>query len=124
MDACPHCRAKLPDIVDAFCPECREDLNEPPRVGNEAAEVATATAPENAPDVSYLGVVLLFAGAACVITAPFMLFGDEQSKNKQFKDHEKPNPQWFDDVRLPRVLAPPDLADGLGTTKLGARAGG
>jgi len=57
-------------------------------------------------------------------SAPFLLVGDDQSKDKQFKDHQKPNPKWFDDVRLPRVLTPPKLADGLGTTKLGARAGG
>ncbi|MDB5388667.1 MAG: hypothetical protein JWM11_4313 [Planctomycetaceae bacterium] len=27
---CPHCQAKLPFILDAFCPECRERLDEPP----------------------------------------------------------------------------------------------
>jgi len=24
---CPHCQARLPDVWDAFCPECREPLS-------------------------------------------------------------------------------------------------
>lgn len=27
---CPHCGTVLPAVVDAFCPECREDLSETP----------------------------------------------------------------------------------------------
>jgi hypothetical protein len=27
---CPHCGTKLPAMVDAFCPECRNDLGEAP----------------------------------------------------------------------------------------------
>lgn len=27
---CPHCGIALPAVVDAFCPECREDLSETP----------------------------------------------------------------------------------------------
>ena len=27
---CPHCGALLPAVIDAFCPECREDLDEAP----------------------------------------------------------------------------------------------
>ena len=30
MDRCPHCGADLPAIRDAFCPECRQGLDEPP----------------------------------------------------------------------------------------------
>ena len=30
MRACPHCGVALPAVVDAFCPECREPLGEPP----------------------------------------------------------------------------------------------
>src|SRR6516162_10246187 len=29
-DTCPHCGTRLPAVVDAFCPECREDLSAPP----------------------------------------------------------------------------------------------
>src|SRR5436305_1719775 len=31
-DACPHCGRPLPVVVDAFCPDCRRPLDEPPRV--------------------------------------------------------------------------------------------
>ncbi|MDY3562222.1 hypothetical protein R5W23_003684 [Gemmata sp. JC673] len=31
-DTCPHCGAKLPYVIDAFCPECRESLAEPSEV--------------------------------------------------------------------------------------------
>jgi hypothetical protein len=34
MDRCPHYGVALPAIRDAFCPECRQDLDEP---GNEPA---------------------------------------------------------------------------------------
>ena len=27
---CPHCGARTPDVGDAFCPECRRPLDEPP----------------------------------------------------------------------------------------------
>ena len=30
LTACPHCGAKLPLAVDAFCSACRGDLSEPP----------------------------------------------------------------------------------------------
>jgi hypothetical protein len=29
-ETCPHCGIKLPAMVDAFCPECRNDLAEAP----------------------------------------------------------------------------------------------
>jgi hypothetical protein len=28
---CPHCGASLPPVGDAFCPECRKDLDESPQ---------------------------------------------------------------------------------------------
>ena len=28
--SCPHCGTRLPAVVDAFCPECRNDLDEAP----------------------------------------------------------------------------------------------
>jgi hypothetical protein len=28
MERCPHCRVKLPAAIDAFCPECREPLED------------------------------------------------------------------------------------------------
>jgi hypothetical protein len=29
-EVCPHCGQTLPSVVDAFCPECRGSLDEPP----------------------------------------------------------------------------------------------
>ncbi|GEM_PF-3967605 len=31
MDSCPHCGAPLRPVHDAFCNECRQALDEPPR---------------------------------------------------------------------------------------------
>ena len=28
--ACPHCGSTLPAVIDAYCPECREDLSATP----------------------------------------------------------------------------------------------
>jgi hypothetical protein len=30
LETCPHCGKPLPILVDAFCPECREPLDETP----------------------------------------------------------------------------------------------
>ena len=30
MTTCPHCGVTLPPVIDAFCPECRERLDEAP----------------------------------------------------------------------------------------------
>jgi len=38
---CQHCGARLPDTVDAFCPFCRQRLDDPPR----ESEGATAMPP-------------------------------------------------------------------------------
>lgn len=35
---CPHCGTALPAVVDAFCPECREDLGETPEEAQQTAE--------------------------------------------------------------------------------------
>jgi hypothetical protein len=31
MDTCPHCGASIPPVRDAFCQECLQALDEPPR---------------------------------------------------------------------------------------------
>ena len=43
MDACPHCGASLRPVHDAFCNECRQALDEPPR----SASAATPGLPSN-----------------------------------------------------------------------------
>lgn len=52
MDRCPHCGCVLPAIRDAFCPECRQGLDEPPnepRSGQKSftsvGSVSSASAP-------------------------------------------------------------------------------
>src|SRR5947209_3172200 len=35
---CPHCEAKLPLVVDAFCPECGNRVDEPPAAGKVLEE--------------------------------------------------------------------------------------
>jgi hypothetical protein len=36
--SCPHCGTALPGVVDAFCPECREDLSATPEEAQQTAE--------------------------------------------------------------------------------------
>jgi hypothetical protein len=35
---CPHCGIALPAVVDAFCPECREDLSATPEEAQQTAQ--------------------------------------------------------------------------------------
>jgi hypothetical protein len=42
---CPHCDYPLPAVVDAYCPECRGELEEP-----TPTTPAAATAPDPPPD--------------------------------------------------------------------------
>lgn len=44
MDACPHCSAELPLIVDAFCPYCNESLQDLP---SEQTLVVPAASPDS-----------------------------------------------------------------------------
>lgn len=41
-EACPHCGVALPATCDAFCPECREDLDAAPTASSLTAPVAPA----------------------------------------------------------------------------------
>ncbi len=45
MDTCPHCGAKLPPLVDAFCPDCFAALDEP--TAKEKAAFGLKDAPGN-----------------------------------------------------------------------------
>ena len=49
MDACPHCGVKLPAVVDAFCPECRESLSEPTVHEDPSVEDKTADRSDRVP---------------------------------------------------------------------------
>src|SRR5262249_3896600 len=67
---CPHCGTSLPIVEDAFCPACREPLDEPPEhpVGpDERAQVQAADRQRVllvfvavVPAVKLVGVLLYF----------------------------------------------------------------
>ena len=99
--SCPHCGMDLPLVVDAFCPECREDLSErpshpippgyrakQPRIGKKKAVllIVGGTAglglgiPE-AKDEIDVAVVSLYAGMAVVtgVVALYRLKDDQNS---------------------------------------------
>jgi hypothetical protein len=40
MGSCPHCGASLPPVHDAFCQECFQALDEPPRAATGSASDA------------------------------------------------------------------------------------
>jgi hypothetical protein len=42
VNACPHCGVNLPEVVDAFCPECRQPLGEPTVYPEKTGEDKTA----------------------------------------------------------------------------------
>ena len=44
-NTCPHCGCTLPIVVDAFCPECGEDLDEVPRQPRRTSEAAAPRLP-------------------------------------------------------------------------------
>jgi hypothetical protein len=51
MDRCPHCGVALPAFRDAFCPECRNELDRPPdepladRANSATADLGPAPEP-------------------------------------------------------------------------------
>ena len=44
--SCPHCGITLPAVVDAFCPECREDLNAGPETVVQVPKQAAQANPD------------------------------------------------------------------------------
>ncbi len=56
-DTCPHCGSRLPNVVDAFCPECRKPLREaPPPLADTARG-----------DGFGLGLLAILAGSAAMV---------------------------------------------------------
>jgi hypothetical protein len=71
---CQHCGASLTGTVDAFCPECREDLSATPEEAEETARLTLAAVtgnetPEDARARSALWSVILTGGAAVGLVA-------------------------------------------------------
>jgi hypothetical protein len=77
--ACPHCGAALPYVRDAFCPECNQPLDEPPRGaaapegkplgGSEGARPPGAAFAYSPLAQAALVVGLLWAVIGCVFAA-------------------------------------------------------
>ncbi len=59
---CPHCGFRLPASVDAFCPECRERLDESP-LGNAGPRVAARDHVTG----GFLGPLMLFGGVGAIV---------------------------------------------------------
>jgi hypothetical protein len=72
MTECPHCGAGLPAVVDAFCPECREPLDE--RSASLATLVERGPEVVTKPPVSTTGVVLMVLGGLSLLTTFVGLF--------------------------------------------------
>lgn len=72
---CPHCGISLPAVVDAFCPECREDLSVTPEEAQRTVEgtfkavtgafLGSTGSPEDARAKS-AGYALMLTGVAVV----------------------------------------------------------
>lgn len=80
MNECPHCGFRLPAVVDAFCPECREPLDERPTTPlappiSGLLEVRPRTVKKAG---GSMFVFLLSAwGLLCLLVALFALFAGD-----------------------------------------------
>ena len=63
-DSCPHCGASLPAVGDAFCPTCRQALEDIPIV-----EVVPAQKSRPAPEVKSVAVPALLSSKRWLIVA-------------------------------------------------------
>jgi hypothetical protein len=75
---CPHCGAPLPVVPDAFCPICRERLDEPPEpvVPRSAPAVAPPAADRRQAARTRAATVLRVTGVWClVLTVFFLVYG-------------------------------------------------
>jgi hypothetical protein len=64
METCPHCGAPLPQVPDAFCPECRVSLDEAPERPVPPAERAERRRAEKYLFWRVAGCLLAVAGLA------------------------------------------------------------
>ncbi len=64
---CPHCGASLPIVLDAFCPNCRQPLDEQPSATTSCNESRPR------PGVNFLGLMGMIGGLAAMTTGLFAL---------------------------------------------------
>jgi hypothetical protein len=76
MDQCPHCGASLPAIDNAFCPECRNALDEPP--DHRSNEPISGQERKRVQNRQKHAVWLVF-GAITTIGGVFLLLSGEMS---------------------------------------------
>ena len=48
MKSCPHCEAELPDVSDAYCPDCRQELPAPVATASERTAADRPMTPNQA----------------------------------------------------------------------------
>jgi hypothetical protein len=61
---CPHCGADLPDAGDAFCPECRNSLDEVPAVHNPPGQDGSVSRSGGVPLLKILGWLFIVGAIA------------------------------------------------------------
>ncbi len=79
-NTCQHCGAKLPRVVDAFCPDCRGRLDEPaarPAPPAAAESSVAKTEPPTAPSTRNWLVGAAIGASVGVLVAFFALRGEE-----------------------------------------------
>ena len=75
MDTCPHCGSALTSTVDAFCPECRNALDEPPRLPPSPEQQRAARTAGQTSLFWVLGFLALIGGAVELATRGVASFG-------------------------------------------------
>jgi len=68
-EVCPHCGERLPFVVDAFCPECRERLDDPPFPAREAPSAEAAKPPDRIIPSPWRAVWCAFLACVWLIAA-------------------------------------------------------
>jgi hypothetical protein len=71
METCPHCGKRLPIVVDAFCPDCRGRLDEPPTIRDAAH--AEGDSPRASPRGFPVGLLLMVGGIAAMFSGVLAL---------------------------------------------------
>jgi len=59
---CPHCGATLLSASDAFCPECRRDLDEPPDAPRAPEQVRAERSAGTIRVLRFFGILAILAG--------------------------------------------------------------
>lgn len=69
LQTCPHCGAPLPSARDAFCSECRNPIDEPPRPARGGPSPTSRHASAGEPGPDFFWTLLPFNAAGFVIVA-------------------------------------------------------